>query len=93
MMRAAAEGTTETSALRFWMVSLTVTFRPFQSLVSFAISSPTFLGDCWEKGQKRKKNDDEIVRRKQNEMSLVNKRRRKMHKLPETQSKETETQK
>ena len=62
-----ADGTTETCACRFWMVSLTVTRRPFQSPVAykdgqlscseamdwkegkrfgtFAISSPTFLGD------------------------------------------------
>ena len=46
MSRAAADGTTATVALRFWMVSLTVTFRPFQSEVPLAISSPTFLGDC-----------------------------------------------
>lgn len=40
-----AEGTTETAACRFWMVSCTVTRRPFQLAVALAISSPTFLGD------------------------------------------------
>ena len=45
MQRAEAEGTTETVAARFWIVSLTVTLRPFQSLVPLAISSPTFFGD------------------------------------------------
>jgi len=45
MTREEAEGTTETAACRFWMVSLMVTRRPFQSPVAFAISSPTFLGD------------------------------------------------
>ena len=45
MIRAAAEGTTSTLAWRFWMVSLTVTLRPFQSWVAFAMSSPIFLGD------------------------------------------------
>ncbi|KAL4621451.1 hypothetical protein ACB092_06G228600 [Castanea dentata] len=44
--KAAAEGTTETLAWRFWTVSFTVTRRPFQSLaVSFAMSSPIFLGE------------------------------------------------
>jgi hypothetical protein len=44
--REAAEGMTETLAIRFWTVSLTVTLSPFHSLaVSFAISSPIFLGD------------------------------------------------
>jgi hypothetical protein len=41
-----AEGTTETAACRFWIVSWTVTRRPFQSPVALAMSSPTFLGDC-----------------------------------------------
>lgn len=45
MMREAAVGTTETVATRFWMRSWTVIFRPFQSPVALAISSPTFLGD------------------------------------------------
>ena len=45
IIKAAAEGTTSTLAWRFWMVSLTVTFRPFQSWVALAISSPIFLGD------------------------------------------------
>jgi hypothetical protein len=40
-----ALGMTEMVALRFWMVKQTVTLRPFMSLVAFAISSPTFLGD------------------------------------------------
>lgn len=42
----AADGTTEIVACLFWIVSCTVIFRPFQSLVALAISSPTFLGDC-----------------------------------------------
>ncbi|KAL4581313.1 hypothetical protein LXL04_017524 [Taraxacum kok-saghyz] len=42
--RAAADGTTETLACRFWTVSLTVTRNPFQSLaVSLAMSSPIFF--------------------------------------------------
>ena len=45
MTREEAEGTTETAACRFWMVSWTVTRRPFHADVAFAISSPTFLGD------------------------------------------------
>lgn len=45
MTRAEAEGTTEATACRFWMVSWTVTLSPFQSPVALAISSPTFLGD------------------------------------------------
>merc|ERR1719474_372279 len=45
MMRAAAEGTTLTLACRFWMVSWTVIFKPFQSWVALAMSSPIFLGD------------------------------------------------
>lgn len=45
MTREEADGTTETAACRFWMVSLIVTRRPFQSPVALAISSPTFLGD------------------------------------------------
>ena len=45
MMRDEAEGTTETAACRFWIVSLTVTRSPFQSPVALAMSSPTFLGD------------------------------------------------
>lgn len=49
MMREAADGTTEIVACLFWMVSWTVIFRPFQSLVALAISSPTFFGDCREK--------------------------------------------
>lgn len=49
MTRADAEGTTEAVACRFWMVSWTVTLSPFQSPVALAMSSPTFLGDCWRK--------------------------------------------
>merc|ERR1719308_817075 len=45
MMRAAAEGTTLTLACLFWMVSLTVIFRPFHSEVALAMSSPIFLGE------------------------------------------------
>ena len=44
--RAAAEGTTDTVAFLFWIVNLTVTFRPMKSLVPLAMSSPTFFGDC-----------------------------------------------
>lgn len=40
-----ADGTTETAACLFWMVSWTVTRRPFQSPVALAMSSPTFFGD------------------------------------------------
>merc|ERR1719367_2224572 len=40
-----ADGTTDTVAWRFWMRSCTVTFRPFQSCVALAMSSPIFLGD------------------------------------------------
>ena len=40
-----AEGTTLTAACRFWIVSWTVTRRPFHAPVALAISSPTFLGD------------------------------------------------
>jgi hypothetical protein len=50
MTRAEAEGTTEATACRFWMVSWTVTLSPFQSPVALAMSSPTFLGDCWGVG-------------------------------------------
>merc|ERR1719466_555034 len=45
MIRAAADGTTDTVACLFWIFSWTVTFRPFQSPVAFAMSSPIFLGD------------------------------------------------
>merc|ERR1719318_1636767 len=45
MMRAAAEGTTEQVACLFWILSCTVTFKPFQSPVALAMSSPIFLGD------------------------------------------------
>merc|ERR1719504_469927 len=45
MIRAAAEGTTEQVACLFWILSWTVTFRPFQSPVALAMSSPIFLGD------------------------------------------------
>lgn len=37
-----------TAACLFWMVSLTVILRPFQSPVALAMSSPTFFGDCRE---------------------------------------------
>merc|ERR1719369_1630356 len=43
--RAAAEGTTEQVACRFWIFNWTVTLRPFQSWVALAMSSPIFLGD------------------------------------------------
>lgn len=45
MTNEAADGTTEIVAWRFWIVNWTVIFKPFQSLVAFAMSSPTFLGD------------------------------------------------
>merc|ERR1719487_2792678 len=45
MMRDEAEGTMLTWACLFWMVSLTVTLRPFQSLVALQMSSPIFLGE------------------------------------------------
>lgn len=48
-MRDAADGQTDIAACLFWIVSLTVIFRPFQSEVAFAISSPTFLGDWKQK--------------------------------------------
>merc|ERR1711931_198079 len=44
-MSDAAEGTTSIFACRFWIVSETVIFNPFQSDVAFAMSSPTFFGD------------------------------------------------
>jgi hypothetical protein len=46
MTMEAADGTTSMVALRFCTVSLTVIFKPFQSEVALAISSPIFLGDC-----------------------------------------------
>ena len=46
MTKEEAEGTTAMVACRFWMVSWTVTRRPFHADVALAISSPTFLGDC-----------------------------------------------
>lgn len=46
MTREEAEGTTSTLACRFWIVSWTVTRRPFHAEVALAISSPTFFGDC-----------------------------------------------
>lgn len=45
MISDAAEGTTEIVACRFWIFSCTVIFRPFQSAVLLAMSSPIFLGD------------------------------------------------
>lgn len=47
--KAAAEGTTEIVAWRFWIFSCTVILRPFQSAVPLAMSSPTFLGDWKQK--------------------------------------------
>ena len=42
----AAEGMTDTFAILFCTVSFTVTLNPFHSFaVSFAMSSPIFLGD------------------------------------------------
>lgn len=46
MIRDAADGTTEMAACLFWIVRQTVIFRPFQSEVALAMSSPIFLGDC-----------------------------------------------
>jgi hypothetical protein len=51
MINDEAEGTTATCACRFWMVSWTVTRRPFQSPVAFAISSPTFFGACFRQSK------------------------------------------
>src|SRR5690606_16140289 len=45
MIMEAAEGTTSTLACRFCTVTLTVIFRPFQSLDAAAMSSPIFFGD------------------------------------------------
>merc|ERR1719440_1330363 len=45
MTRDVAFGTTSTLAARFWIVSRTVTRIPFQALVAFTMSSPTFFGD------------------------------------------------
>jgi len=45
MIKDEADGTTETWACRFWMVNLTVTFKPFHSLVFLQISSPIFFGE------------------------------------------------
>merc|ERR1719460_214530 len=45
MIRELAEGTISTVAWRLMIVSLTVTFMPFQSMVAFWMSSPTFLGE------------------------------------------------
>merc|ERR1740116_29842 len=45
MIKAEAEGIISTVAWRLMMVNLTVTFMPFQSMVAFWMSSPTFLGD------------------------------------------------
>lgn len=49
MMREAADGTTLIVACLFWIVKQTVIFKPFQSAVALAMSSPTFLGDYTEK--------------------------------------------
>merc|ERR1719197_2130867 len=43
--RLVAFGSTSTLAALFWIVSFTVTRMPFQALVPFTISSPTFFGD------------------------------------------------
>lgn len=45
MISEAADGTTEMVAWRFWMVKHTVIFKPFQSPVALAMSSPIFFGD------------------------------------------------
>merc|ERR1740138_364075 len=45
MMRLVAFGSTSTFAARFWIVNFTVTRMPFQALVPFTMSSPTFFGD------------------------------------------------
>merc|ERR1719414_43347 len=45
MIKAAAEGTTDTVACLFWILSWTVTLSPFQSPVALVMSSPIFLGD------------------------------------------------
>ena len=45
MSSADAEGTTSAVACLLMIVSLTVTFCPFQSMVAFWMSSPTFFGD------------------------------------------------
>lgn len=45
MTKDAADGTTVIVACLFWIVNWTVIFKPFQSLVALAISSPTFFGD------------------------------------------------
>lgn len=45
IIKEAADGTTVIVACRFCIVNWTVIFKPFQSLVALAISSPTFLGD------------------------------------------------
>ena len=44
MMSAEAEGIISTVAWRLMIVSFTVTFMPFQSIVAFWMSSPTFFG-------------------------------------------------
>lgn len=46
MMSDAADGTTAMAACLFWMVKLTVIFKPFHSAVALAMSSPIFFGDC-----------------------------------------------
>ena len=48
-----------TVAWRFTTVSLTVIFRPFQSMVAFWISSPTFVGAYPVKGGKENANHTE----------------------------------
>ena len=56
MMREDADGTTETVACRFWIVNLTVIFRPFHSCVALAMSSPTFFGDYRKKTETSSQN-------------------------------------
>merc|ERR1719333_462562 len=43
--RADADGIISTVAWRLMIVSFTVTFMPFQSMVAFWMSSPTFFGE------------------------------------------------
>merc|ERR1719359_1463332 len=45
MIKADADGIISTVAWRLMIVNLTVTFMPFQSIVAFWMSSPTFLGE------------------------------------------------
>merc|ERR1719237_1929662 len=45
IIKAEADGIISTVAWRLMIVSFTVTFMPFQSIVAFWMSSPTFLGE------------------------------------------------